>query len=39
MKVIKEMVMKEEERLLYYQLFCHYYRGDLLQLTSENGDS
>lgn len=34
MTVIQEAVMKQEERLLYYQLFYHYYRGDLLQLTS-----
>ena len=34
MTIIQETVMKQEERLLYYQLFCHYYRGDLLQLTS-----
>jgi putative dimethyl sulfoxide reductase chaperone len=26
--------MNLEERLLYYQLFCHYYRGDLHGLTS-----
>lgn len=34
MTIIQETVMKQDERLLYYQLFCHYYRGDLLQLTS-----
>ncbi|MEH7113430.1 molecular chaperone TorD family protein [Neobacillus niacini] len=34
MTIIQEKVMKHEERLFYYQLFCHYYRGDLLQLTS-----
>ncbi len=35
MTIIQETVMKQEERLLYYQLFCHYYRGDLHQLSSE----
>lgn len=35
MAIIQETVMKPEERLFYYQLFCHYYRGDLLQLTTE----
>jgi putative dimethyl sulfoxide reductase chaperone len=34
MTIIQETVMKQEERLFYYQLFCHYYRGDLLQLTT-----
>jgi len=32
MTTIQETVTKQEERLLYYQLFCHYYRGDLHQL-------
>jgi putative dimethyl sulfoxide reductase chaperone len=35
MTAMEETVMKQEERLLYYQLFYHYYRGDLLQLTTE----
>ncbi|SDM60610.1 molecular chaperone [Bacillus sp. OK048] len=35
MTIIQETVMKQEERLFYYQLFCHYYRGDLLQLPPE----
>ncbi|MEH7275991.1 TorD/DmsD family molecular chaperone [Neobacillus vireti] len=35
MTSIQETIMKQEERLFYYQLFCHYYRGDLLQLTTE----
>lgn len=34
MTAIQETVIKKEERLLYYQLFCHYYRGDLHQLTT-----
>ncbi len=34
MTITQEKVMKHEEQLFYYQLFCHYYRGDLLQLTS-----
>ncbi|MEH7179882.1 TorD/DmsD family molecular chaperone [Neobacillus vireti] len=35
MTIKQESVMKHEERLLFYQMFCHYYRGDLLQLTRE----
>lgn len=35
MTAIKETVMKHEERLLYYQLFYHYYRGELHQLAAE----
>ncbi|WP_158587413.1 TorD/DmsD family molecular chaperone [Neobacillus notoginsengisoli] len=28
-----EAVKKVEERLMYYQLFCHYYRGELNRLS------
>lgn len=31
---IERIKMKQEEQLLCYQLFWHYYRGDLNQLTS-----
>ncbi|WP_338453074.1 molecular chaperone TorD family protein [Niallia oryzisoli] len=34
MTAIQETVMEQDEQLLYYQLFWHYYRGDLHQLTS-----
>jgi putative dimethyl sulfoxide reductase chaperone len=34
MTTMQETVMKLEERLLYYELFCHYYRGELHGLTS-----
>ncbi|RDU38206.1 hypothetical protein DRW41_01150 [Neobacillus piezotolerans] len=34
MAAIKETVMTLEERLLYYQLFCHYYQGDMLHFGS-----
>ncbi|WP_053365858.1 TorD/DmsD family molecular chaperone [Bacillus sp. FJAT-27245] len=39
MAAIKETVMTLEERLLYYQLFCHYYRGDLLQFGTKEWGS
>lgn len=35
MAAIKETVMKHEERLLYYQVFYHYYRGDLHHLNAK----
>jgi putative dimethyl sulfoxide reductase chaperone len=35
MTAIKETVIKHEGKLLYYQLFYHYYRGDLQQLAAE----
>ncbi|WP_059173910.1 molecular chaperone [Bacillus sp. FJAT-27445] len=34
MSAIKETAITLEERLMYYQLFCHYYRGDLLHFGS-----
>ncbi|WP_409275075.1 TorD/DmsD family molecular chaperone [Neobacillus sp. SCS-31] len=34
MAAIKETVMSLDEQLLYYQLFCHYYRGDMLHFGS-----
>ena len=36
MMIIQQTFMNQEERLLYYQLFCHYYRGDFNQLTLED---
>ncbi|WP_338469666.1 molecular chaperone TorD family protein [Niallia sp. XMNu-256] len=34
MTLLKDKVIQLEEKYFYYQLFCHYYRGDLLYLTS-----
>ena len=32
---IYQTIMNQEARLLYYQLFCHYYRGDFNPLTAK----
>ena len=34
--IIQQTFLNQEARVLYYQLFCHYYRGDFNQLTLED---